>query len=75
MILKSPTGNQVILAFIVVAIATLIAEWLWDAGGYVGLALPLFLAARVGAQTIHAFVEGINEGDDPRTAKRPPDPP
>jgi len=35
----------------------------------------LYAFVRIGACTIHAFVQGVNEGDDPRFAKRPPDPP
>jgi len=75
MILNEPTGNQVVSGLAIVCVASLTAEWLWGTGGVFGLALPLFLAIRLGAQTIHAFIEGINEGDDPRRAKRPPDAP
>ncbi len=41
---------------------------------FVILSLTYFLV-RLGACTIHAFIQGVNEGDDPRFAKRPPDPP
>jgi hypothetical protein len=35
----------------------------------------LFFSVRLGANTIRAFVQGLNEGQDPRHAKRPPDAP
>jgi hypothetical protein len=50
-------------------------EWTVQAAMIVGALVVLALAVRLGARCIHAFIQGINEGDDPRYAKRPPDDP
>ncbi len=70
----APNRKQALwLGATVVAFA--VAEAFWSAGIFVIFALILFFSARLGARTIHAFIQGVNEGDDPRFAKRPPDDP
>jgi hypothetical protein len=68
--------NLKMLALSVAAIAGVIASItrpdLLAVGGAGAL---LFLLLRLVARTLHAFIQGINEGDDPRQQKLPPDDP
>ncbi len=56
----------------IVTVMAAISEQSWRPGIIVVLFVPIFHLARLGARTIHAFIQGVNEGDDPCRAKRPP---
>jgi hypothetical protein len=43
--------------------------------GIIGLSAVVFAVPVVGAHFIRSIVRGVNRHDDPRHAKRPPDPP
>lgn len=75
MLLEQLTKTQKLWAVTIFLVATVIAETVWGAGVLVGYITMTLYMVRLGARTIHAFVQGVNEGDDPRCAKRPRDDP
>ena len=73
MSLDGPIPNLIFAFGILAALA--IKMWHPDSAEIVAVLVLLILATRLAARTIHAFVQGVNEGDDPRHAKLPSEPP